>query len=306
MTPQEEWKKNVEDYAATVNAFVEKGQKDGFENAGPEPAYANCEHLIPHVLEAVREANQNGTTSTLREQWPPAHQPLIPVLEEAGQSIPTLCLLDDGTVIARIGTEHQDGHVVQIRGDNVETVPDLQFFGRSPDGRYFATSCVEGVQVTDGWMGEHVCLCNWPTGIEDLPGGVDIKPFDGIPAPAQLIPFPNGQRVLFISSDGIFVLSRDKARRLVPTGEAVTEWIEYLREQEPDEDITLPDVSMAHGAVSRDGKWIAVGCQDSKHLIFNDQRHLFGRHIIRGHGESHDSFCIAIGFYDTRITDLIR
>ncbi len=277
MTPQEEWKKNVEDYAGAINAFVENGLKYGFENAGPEPEHPDCEHLVTHAIEAVREANGNGTVSTLRELWPPAHQPLIPVLEDSGQSIPNLCLLDDGTIIARIGTEYQDGHVVQIQGDQVETIPDLQFFGQSPDGRYFATSCLEGVLVTDGWMGEHVCLCSWPTGIEDLPDGADVVPFDGIPAPSQLIPFPNGQRVLLVSSDGIFVLSRGGARRLIPTDEAVTEWIKYLKEEEPDDEITLPDVSMAHGAVSRDGKWIAVGCQDSKHLIYNEDLELVAK-----------------------------
>ena len=92
MTPQEEWKKNVEDYAGAINAFVDNGLKYGFENAGPEPEHPDCEHLVTHAIEAVREANGNGTVSTLRELWPPAHQPLIPVLEDSGQSIPNLCL----------------------------------------------------------------------------------------------------------------------------------------------------------------------------------------------------------------------
>ena len=33
---------------------------------------------------------------------------------------------------------------------------------------------------------------------------------------------------------------------------------------------------MEHGAVSRDGRFVAVGCQDSSHLVYDDQLELIG------------------------------
>lgn len=274
MTPQEEWKRKIEQYAQSINAFVAKGTADGWDAAGPEPEHPGCDHLVSTALDAVREANRNGTSGNIRTCWPPAHHPLVPTLEESGQSIPTLCLLDDGTIVARIGPEYQKGHVVRIHGDEVETIDGVEFFGRSPDGRYFAIARSDGVLITDGWFGKEVCLCKWPVGTEHLPNGIEVDPFDGIPAPQQLIPFPGGERVLLVSGDGIFVLSRGKARRLIPTDAAIVDFADYLRSE--GDEVTLPDASMAHGAISSDGKWIAVGCQDGKHLIFDEDLDLVG------------------------------
>jgi hypothetical protein len=93
---QLEWRDQVLAYAAKINAFAARGLSAGWDKAGPQPLEPKLQHLMRTAVEAIRDANRRGTWSTLREEWPPAHGPLIPWLEEHGQSIPVVHFLDDG------------------------------------------------------------------------------------------------------------------------------------------------------------------------------------------------------------------
>ena len=191
--PQQEWRRKTLDYVRAINAYVADAHAKGGEDVGPWPEDPGREHLAEHALAAVRRANAaGGDFAGLRDRWPPAHRPLIPLLEENGQGIPVVCLLDDGSVVARIGYG-DGGRTVHIRGDAVADVPDVGFFGRGPGRRYFAAAEANGVAVTDGWRGPRVALCPWPTGREDVPEGVVVRPLDGPPIPTRLVPFPGRQ-----------------------------------------------------------------------------------------------------------------
>lgn len=272
---QKEWKSKTIDYAQAINAFVEKGMTEGWEKAGKEPQEPSREKCVKALLQAIREANIKGEFETLREDWPLAHAPLIPLLEEQSQSIPTICLLNDGTIVARIGTNYQDGHVIKIEGTKVTLVPEVDLFGRSSCRQYFAYTTEAGIRITKGWLGEQTALCTYPTGKEGVPETFDVAGFDRPTAPSRLIPFPDGTRVLYVCEDGIFVLEETKAVRLLPTKEQITEHFDWLSEEYPDDELSM-NLSMEHGAVSPDGKFIAVGSQDSSHLIFNDKYELVG------------------------------
>ncbi|MEG4963643.1 MULTISPECIES: hypothetical protein [unclassified Microcoleus] len=272
---QEEWRSKTLAYAAAVNSFVEKGLREGWEKASEEPVDPGRNHLANTVIGAVRQANANGELSDLRERWPPAHSPLIELLEENGQSIPIVCILPDSSIVARIGAPYETGRTVHIVGDSVTDVPDVGFFGQGPNRRYFALAQSNGVRIVDGWNGPEVALCRWPTGLEDVPDGFDVSALDSPPTPTRLIPFPDGKRTLLVSSDGIFLLSPSDAQRLLPTTEQMKKHFKWLREEYPNEKLTI-DVSMEHGAVSKNGKLIAIGSQDSTHLIFNDELAVVG------------------------------
>ncbi len=266
---QKEWKEQTIRYAKAINKFVEVGLKDGWENAGEEPEAQGREEFVPALLDAIRAANQSGELDGLRDDWPIAHTPLISELEKNGQSIPTVSILDDGRIVARIGTEYQDGYVLEIDGLNTKKVEGVDLFGRSPDRRYFAYTTSSGIKITDGWLGQRVALCPYPLGNEGIPNGFEITPFDSPPSPSCLVPFPDGRRVLFVSSGGIFVLTETKAIRLLPTAEDLAEHFEWSKEEYPDDELTA-DLSMQHGAISPDGRFIAVGSQDGTHLVFDD------------------------------------
>ena len=267
-TEQLEWRDQVLAYAAKINAFAARGLAVGWDKAGMEPPEPKLDHLMGVALAAIRDANRRGAWSTLRDAWPPAHGPLIPWLEEHGQSIPVVHLLDDGSVVARIGTQYSGGRTVHIRGDSVVDLPTVGFFGRAQNRKYFAFARNDGVVVREGWSGPVVTQCPWPSGLEDLPDGFNVAPFANPPTPTRLIPFPDGSRVLLVSGDGIFVLGPSVARRLLPTTEQLTEHFTWLRQKYPDDPLTI-SLDMEHGAVSNDGTVIAVGEQSSPHLLFN-------------------------------------
>ncbi|MCG8403930.1 MAG: hypothetical protein MI923_01905 [Phycisphaerales bacterium] len=268
---QEEWHAKTLEYVTAVNAFVEKGLREGWENAGEEPGEPGRGPFVGAAIDAVRKANTNGELSNLRERWPPAHRPLAGLLEKKGQCIPVVCILPDGSILARVGGYDEPGRTVHLRGDSAVDVPDVPFFGHGPNRRHFAVFQKDGVHIIDGWNGPSTAKCPWPTGLEDMPDGSDASPWEAPPTPTQLIPFPSGKRVLLVCGEGAFVLSEFEAKRLLPTKEDLG----WLCKENPD---GKPErlLDMEHGAVSKDGKLIAVGSQDSSHLVFNDQLEIIG------------------------------
>lgn len=263
-------------YAKRVNAFVERGLREGWDKAGDEPKDPELDDLAQAAIAAVRQANASGEFDALREQWPPAHAPLIPLLEKNGRSIPVLCLLDDGSIVARIGAPYEPGTTVRIDRDRVTDLPGIGFFGQSPNRRYFAYAIDQGIEITDGWCGPRTCLCPWPTGKEDIPDGFDTPPLEQHPTPTRLIPFPDGTRVLLVSQQGIFVLTPDCAHRLLPTPEDMQEHFEWLEKECPEDELTM-HLDMDHGAVSNDGRFIAVGSQSSTHLLLDSDLNCVGQ-----------------------------
>ncbi|UTW45102.1 hypothetical protein KFE80_12135 [bacterium SCSIO 12696] len=273
---QEEWRQKTLSYVESINAYIKKGNSEGWENTGPQPEDSGREHLIGSVIAAIRHANDDGDFRSLRESWPLAHVPFIPILEKEGQSIPVVFILDDGSIVARIGTNYQQGKTIHIQGDKATEVPSMGYFGRCPNRRYFGISGEKGISITDGWQGPEVAMCPWPNGTEDIPEGFDVKAWSEPPKPSRIIPFPDGKKVLMVSEQGIYVLTEHKAHRLLPTKEDMKEHFEWSKKEYPEDDLFL-DLSMEHGAVSKDGKLIAVGSQGDSHMVFNSQYELIGR-----------------------------
>lgn len=269
-TAQRLWKERVTSYANAVNAYVKEGRNNGWEHMGEEPGDPDTEKLIDFALDAVREANNRGDTSQLRKDWPPAQRAVISVLEKNGQSIPTVYLLDDGSLLVRIGTSYEPGKTVRISGTVVEEQPDTGIFGRCPNRRFFGVCGKEGVTIHDGWRGPVSAICRWPDGTEGIPKGIPAEPLQKPPVPSAVIPFPDGKRVLLASSDGIFVLTETRAKRLLPTEEEIKDFAEWSLKEHP-EDSPIPDLSMEHAAISPSGEFIAVGSQGSTHLIFDSE-----------------------------------
>ncbi|MDH1550451.1 MULTISPECIES: hypothetical protein [Pseudomonas] len=268
--PQQQWQQAVIAYAQAVNDYVAQGRAQGWDNL-QAPQVPATDHLLDAWLAALQAANRPDCSEqqrqAFRQAWPPAHQPLVPLLDEHGQGISNVLLLGDGSLLARIGMPHEKGQVLRIDRHGVTPVIGVECFGRCPARRYFALGNAEGVRVTAGWGGPQVQRLAWPTGLEGLPAGYPFEPFDLPPAPTALIPFPDGQRVLLVSADGTFVLASDGATRLLPHQARV---LDALAEGTEPEDISL-GLSMEHGAVSADGRWVVVGEQGSRHLVLDDR-----------------------------------
>ncbi|NBF10887.1 YncE family protein [Pseudomonas sp. Fl4BN1] len=266
-SPQQQWQRAVMIYAKGVNRYVETGTREGWDGL-KEPFMPRTEHLLEAWQAALEQSNQEdhdpARREAFRQAWPPAHFPLSPRLDEQGQMIPALALLDDGSMLARIGAPYQAGSVVHITDGRVETLEQLEFFGVCPQRRYFAWAWADGIQVTDGWNGPQVSRLDWPNPLAGLPAGLDLEPRER-PAPTALIPFPDGRRVLLVSADGIFVLQAEGATRLLRRLEDIQQ---DLKEGVLADDLNL-SLCMEHGAISADGQWIAVGEQCGSHLVFD-------------------------------------
>ncbi|ERO60706.1 hypothetical protein [Pseudomonas piscis] len=264
---QEQWHNAVHRYAQDINRYVETGMREGWDNL-QEPYLPPTEHLLPAWQAALEENNAGpwdpATRQAFRQAWPPAHFPLTPRLDDQGQMIPALALLADGSLLARIGAPYEAGSVVHIDNDRVRTLDRVEYFGACPQRRYFAWARAEGIQVTDGWDGPQVASFAWPERLAGLPADLELRERA---TPSRLIPFPDGQRVLLVSADGIFVLHADGATRLLRNLEELRQ---DLAKGVAAEDLNL-DLDMEHGAISADGQWIAVGEQSSSHLVFDAQ-----------------------------------
>lgn len=267
---QQQWQQAVIAYAKAINHYVAQGRTQGWDNL-EEPVAPATEHLLPAWQAALQAINQpyvdEQQRRAFRSDWPPAHLPLVPLLEQHGQGIASVLMLDDGSLLARIGMPHEKGQVVRIDGRTVTPVIGVEHFGRCPQRRYFALANAEGIRVTDGWGGPQVARMAWPHGLEGLPRGYPFEPFDLPPTPSALIPFPDGQRVLLVSGEGIFVLTGERATRLLPQQQTI---LDDLAEGIDPDDIAL-GLSMEHGAVSPDGRLLVIGEQGVRHLVLDDQ-----------------------------------
>jgi hypothetical protein len=193
------------------------------------------------------------------------------MLEANGQSLPVVLLLDDGRIIARVGAPYESGRVVVIDDRTVTPLPrTVLTVGRSPGREFFAVARKSGVTIHRGWQGRETAALDWPTGEEGVPKGFDAELIDGTPTVTDLIPFDDGERALLVSPDGIFVLRPDKAVRLLPTKAQMRDHFKWLRKEYPKDPLRY-GLSMEHGAISPDGRWIAAGHQSSMHYIFEAQ-----------------------------------
>jgi len=280
---QRQWYEKTLRYAEAVNTFVAKGLSVGWDSAGAEPREPKYKEELPHFMEALRDANRETPHRDIKSEWPPSHAALYPLLEKNGLSIPALCVLPDGDILARIGATYEDGKVVRIQGDAITEVQGVQHFGRCPGRRYFAVATAAGVDIHDGWRGPRVITCPWPNGDEGVPVDFDMQAQAAPPAPSQLLPFPDGQRVLLVASSGIFVLDQEGATRLLPTEEQMREHFQWVRDEGGKDGDFSPSLSMEHAAISPDGKLIALGAQDGEHYVLDEQLNLIAQ--VEPHGE---------------------
>jgi hypothetical protein len=263
------WREESLRYSSSVNDFVRRGLRDGWENVeGTEPQDTR-QSMAEAVLDAVRRANEAGNTDDLNERFPRAHGPFIEMLKENGQSLPVVLLNDDGRILVRIGAPYEPGHVVTIDDRTVRHLPgNVITIGRSPNREFFAVAREDGITIYQGWDGPETAILRWPSGREDIPHGFDPEPITGTPVITRLIPFDTGDRALLVSPKGVFILDGKEAIRLLPTQDRLREHFEFLRTDYPGDPLSC-DLSMEHGAIAPDGKLIAAGEQSSNHCLFD-------------------------------------
>lgn len=130
-----EWRRLSLQYVGSINAYVERGRVKGWDNAGPQPE-DHRQHLANDVLEAVKRANRKGDAGApLREKFPPAWEPFLPIIREKGQSLSPVVWIDDRRIAIHVGAFYEAGPVLVVTEGGVVEQPDVLSLGVRRTGR---------------------------------------------------------------------------------------------------------------------------------------------------------------------------
>ncbi|MAC28627.1 MAG: hypothetical protein CMH59_19465 [Myxococcales bacterium] len=257
------WREETTRYVDAINAFVEKGTREGWEAAGPEPEDGRDEALGRAVVDVVREANRAGAWRELRQRVPTAHRPLIPLLEERSLGMGSVCWLDDARVAATSGSPWQERttRVYDVEGGARE-LEGVLFVARSPRRELFALVRPTRLTLHRDVDGPALLELPLPRGDEGLEG---FEAPDGSQV-LDAAPLPDGSGALVTTSAGVFLCRPGEVRRLFPTRAELA----ARREDAGGDDAHL-HLDMLHAALSPDGALVACGSQDSSHLLLDLQ-----------------------------------
>lgn len=277
-SPHLRWQTAVHAHARHLNDYIARGDACDWEGMGDPDDAPDLSPLLPSLMEQLRAANAGRDADALarfREQWPPLHEALQPLLEDNSQGIGALAWLADGGLLVRTGAWYERGRVLAVRGMEVHAMPSVHMFGASPDRQLVALAIGGHIEIRRGDEPAPVARLPLPRGDEALPA-VLAALAENEPVIQQLIPFNDGRRAVVVRGDGVFLCGQEGIRRLLPTAAE-------LHEQAAGEDPYPMRLDMAHAAVSPDGEWIACGQQDGRHRIFDGH----GRPVceIGPHGE---------------------
>lgn len=260
------WRDQTYEYVAAVNAFVERGTRDGWDEAGPEPEDPRTSEQGAAIAEIVRRANEAGAWREIRERVPPAHAPFIPTLEERSVSFRSVHWVDESRVVAALGDswEPETVMVFGLDGEAEHVSTGAIDVGASPDRRFFGLLSERTIEVREGWEGEVVARCPCPRGDEDVPEGVETLDDDSDLATVEsLTVLPDGSGVVLATSCGIFLTRPEGVTRLSPSRATLEE---QAKDWDDDEPYPLW-TDMTHAAVHPGGELVACGYQDSQHQI---------------------------------------
>src|SRR5262245_32018551 len=113
-----QWKEQGRRYVAAINAYVARGQAEGWKTAGNEPQDPRA-RLAVAVIAAVRRANEQGKVEAIHDRFPPAYEPLIGLIGENEQCLSVVLLLEDGRIILRVGAPYEEGRLLILEGTKI-------------------------------------------------------------------------------------------------------------------------------------------------------------------------------------------
>ncbi len=260
---QQEWNSKGENYAIGINEMVEFGEKNGWENwKGKEPE-DNRDHLADRVIELLRNANAGNNVNEFRLKFPPAHSPLIKYFEEKGQSIEHVFFIENEKIVFLVGTAYQKRQAYILDDDEVIKLDEsIDAIGKSKKGNVFAIQVGNKITMTNGWQGEMIAE-------------FEIREVKGLQI-SQMIPFNDGNRILSITTEGIFLIDENQEKMIHP-------------EPDLDDDEWDSNIDMENGTLSNDNKFIIVGDQCSDHRILDANGNEIGE---IGPQSEYPHFCI--------------
>jgi hypothetical protein len=261
---------------------------DGDDKLPDDPRKASAATVL-QLARVVNRHPDEGLAMRFRQRFAFAPDAFVRTAAKVGQFIGPVFALADGRTIARIGPVYSDSaHWVQLQGVVHTPLPHLKGLGRSMDGRCFAQSDGRHITTHQGFGGPQIAQLPLPRGNEGIPAWMKLVPGALGQQCDEIIPFNDGQRVLLRNPTGVYLITATGGvQRLHPHG----------LEDEPqdaDEDDggpytwpknhqdaadgepggSLLSMDMLHMALSPDERHIAVGDQDSAHVLLDAEGRL--------------------------------
>jgi hypothetical protein len=256
----ERWCTSSRAYVAAVNDHIRRCNRG--EDSGEEPTDDRGE-LAEAVLAVVREANQSfratgdrAVIAELRRRFPPAHEPFLPHLKR--HAIPVYNPVWDrqDVVFAAIGRPGPRRGTARIALDGKVGFNRKQvLLARSLRREHGLVALHDKIEIIVG-PGTYRTLPVPPPSSVD--GVIDIDAKRRPPTYLDAAILPGGSGALVVMPYGVFICDERRARRLFPDQSAVEA---QFRERE------RWDFPMIHASLSPDGQHVAVGWQDSPHLV---------------------------------------
>lgn len=226
-----EWIQQIDKSPEIMCRFMQKGmeKKDTLKE--------EQNVLAEDILKIIREANKSREWDMLHKLFPPSHDALVEHMEKLEQHIGCVVLTRDGKILFRKGRPEEEGLLYLIDADKISIIENARFAGISWDKEYIGIAYDYGIDVYDS-IGTKI-------GTYSLPDyWIDDEWLNSI---ISITPFFDGTNLLVVSLGGIYVLKEDDVAMIHDDGEE--------------------RYDMIHGNVSPDGELIAVGNQESEHII---------------------------------------
>lgn len=277
---QKEWNEKGAAYGTAINKMVAFGEKYGWDKWEGEEPVDERQHLADDVVQLLREANETGRVAEFREAFPPSHGPLIEYIKSNEQEIELFTCID-GEKIAFFVTKYDQkpqGYLLD-GGQLLELDPEVKAIGKSKQGDVYAIINGTTLTTTQGWQGETIAT-------------FDVSQF-GDAHVANLVPFNDGKKVLFVSYIGIFLISAEGLNMIHPLPDED-------EEEDEDEEPAEIDLSMENADLSHDNRFIVVADQDSSHRVLDASGEQVGE---IGPQSSYPHFCLFSSNDDQLITN---
>jgi len=238
-----EWNDRGKKFAKEVNEMVSFAEKNGWDAWKGKDPKDERDHFADEVVRLLKEANANGTVGDFRDAFPPAHTPLIRYFQQHGEHIGPLHSIGGNRLVFTIGAYYEPRRTCLLEGDVVtELAPTIELVGKAKRGNVYATLGEGIITTTQGWQGPVIAHF-----VLDITKMFPVE---------DMIPFNDGERVLLVTSEGIYVVSTDKEELLHPV-------------PDPAEVDGGTNIDMANATLSHENQFIVVGDQCSEHRVLD-------------------------------------
>jgi antitoxin component YwqK of YwqJK toxin-antitoxin module len=213
------WNEKGNSYYASINRWLGQfyEENSGVSENEPEPI-DDRNDMEKTVLLAIEKLNKDSEPEKARALFAPSHDAINKhVWEHLGKPVQKILAIDSETTLAKIGNE-----IYYIHKNEISLQQNTIAFGASKDKKYIAVANKDNIIVTLGWNGDKVAIFNYPTNygaqFQEKYAHLFTDTFTSVEKLGiqEIKVFNNGEKVLLIATEGVYVLESNTTLLLYP------------------------------------------------------------------------------------------